>query len=48
MKLQQMLDRVYFLIIPKKIVQLKGWTKGQQIKIKQNKKGDLVLVDEKN
>lgn len=43
MKLQQIKDKAYFIIIPRNFVYAKNWKKGDNIKIEINKEGNLVL-----
>jgi len=42
MKLQHTKNQ-YFVTVPKAIVELKGWRKGDQIHFYENKKGEIVL-----
>jgi bifunctional DNA-binding transcriptional regulator/antitoxin component of YhaV-PrlF toxin-antitoxin module len=46
MKLQQMNGRQFFVTLPNQIVRAKGWSKGDNINIEIDKKGDIVLKRE--
>lgn len=43
MKLQQMNEKQYFITLPNQIVRAKGWKKGDEISLKINQKGELIL-----
>ena len=38
---------IHFIVIPKRILELKGWKKGDKINIREDNFGNLVLVAEK-
>ena len=46
MKLQLMNKKQYFITLPNKIIRAKGWSKGDNIKIVIDQKGDIVLKKE--
>jgi len=43
MKLQLMKQGQFFICLPRSLVRAKEWQKGEDIKIKINDKGELVL-----
>lgn len=36
----------YKITLPKAIIEAKGWTKGSEVRIMLNEKGELILVKE--
>jgi len=47
MKLQQSsgLGSSFFIVLPKKIVEAKGWKKGQKLKTEFDAKGRIILLE---
>ena len=43
-KLQFANKKQYKITLPKQIVEAKGWKKGDEIKVRINNKGELVLM----
>lgn len=46
MILQKTKKGQFFLTLPRKIVEAKGWEKGHKLKIKFNERGNIELHDE--
>jgi len=47
MILQQSKNGQYFLTLPKNIVEAKSWTKGQELNLKFNERGNIELEEKK-
>jgi hypothetical protein len=47
MKLQKTVKGQYFLTVPAKIVEAKGWDKGKKLTIRFNERGNLELEEQK-
>jgi len=47
MKLQRTAKGQYFLTIPAKIVEAKGWTQGKELTIRFNERGNIELEEQK-
>lgn len=45
MILQESHQGQYFLTIPKRLVEAKGWTKGQTLKFMFSKRGNLEIIE---
>lgn len=44
MKLQMMNKKQFFITLPNAIVRMKGWCKGDEIEVKSDQRGNLVLM----
>ena len=48
MKLQKTNRGQYYLTLPKNMVEAKGWSKGQELKIEFGPKGEFILKERDN
>ncbi len=37
----------FYITLPKRVVEVKGWQKGDFLEVREDKKGNLVLIHEK-
>lgn len=43
MRLQQIKDKAFFVVLPRQLVRAKGWIKGEELDCKIDAQGNLVI-----